>query len=384
MLHRNPRASEKNLKDKRLSLEERNILKGWLLLRKNKIFEVIELVKSIHSTTNDLFESQKKLLLGICYNNLGQLKKAQLYLVDVPPVLEIYDVKCLKFIAYYNLFICYFNQNNKIDSELTLKRMEALRADHYRHELLLQQCYFMYHILNNADKEAELLLFKLDKQTDKMSESMKLGHYYDKFNFYLTKNNLIECLKCIHNMKKCRSFNLSENFLYMKILLEFLVHNKPLYAYPQQFKINHHLYYHLKIIQSLQGQDLSTANLYWKRLIQLDPENYFEGFKVKDESSLLFLAVKKYQFHLFPDQNKLFINSTDGKKEKIFAELIQNCNHPISKDVIHQLIWGSEIKNKEDMVKLKKLVSRVRKQFNLDIKFKNNCYYLIQDEMNVA
>ncbi len=382
--HRNPRTTEKELNDKRLSLDEKNILKGWFLLRKNKISEVIELIQLMTTSSSELVNAQKNLLLGICSNNVGQLKKAESHLIQVIPALEDFPVKCLKFIAYYNLFICYFNQNNQQQSEKTLKQMKELRTDHYRHELLLLQCQFMFHLINNQEEEAEILLSKLDLQTDKMSESMKLGHHYDKFNFYLLKSNLPECLKCIHEMKKCRSFNFSENFIYLKILLELLVYNKALYVYPQQFRLNQHYYFQLKVIQAIQGVDLTTAKVYWKKLIHFDPENYFEDFKVKDESSLLSLALKKYEHHLRSDDKEIKVTSPEIRKEKILADLLQNCSHPVPKDVIHQLIWGRSIKDKDDMVKLKKLVSRVRQIYQLDIKFKNNCYYLITNEISAA
>ncbi len=382
--HRNPRTTEKELNDKRLTLDEKNILKGWFLLRKNKISEVIELIQTITISSSELVNAQKNLLLGICYNNLGQLKKAEAYLIQVIPTLENFHARCLTFIAYYNLFICYFNQSNQEASEKTIEKMKELRIDHYRHELLLLQCQFMFHLLINEEKEAETLLSRLDQQTDKMSESMKLGHHYDKFNFYLSKSNLPECLKCIHEMKKCRSFNFSENFIYMKILLELLVNNKSLYVYPQQFKLNHHFYFQLKVIQAIQSVDLVTAKLYWKKLIHFDSENYFDNFRVKDESSLLALALKKYQHHFQSAEKEISATISEGRKEKILADLIQNCSHPIPKEVIHQLIWGRSLEDKDDMIKLKKLVSRVRQLYHLDIKFKNNCYFLITDEINVA
>ena len=382
--HRNPKTTEKELNDKRLTLDEKNILKGWFLLRKNKISEAIEHIQTITNSTSELVIAQKNLLLGICYNNLGQLKKAEFYLAQVMPAIEDLSINCLKFIGYYNLFICYFNQDNLTLSQKTLEKMKELRTDHYRHELLLLQCQFMYHLLTHEEKEAEILLSKLDQQMDKMSESMKLGHYYDKFNFNLSRSNLPECLKCIQEMKKCRSFNFSENFIYMKNLLELLVHDKALYVYPQQFRLNHHYYFQLKVIQAIQGVDLTTANLFWKKLMHFDPENYFEHFKVKDESSLLSLALKKYEHHFRPDNKEIKIALPEGRKEKILADLLQNCSHPVPKDIIHQLIWGRNIEDKNDMVKLKKLVSRVRQLYHLDIKFKNNCYFVIKDELSVA
>jgi hypothetical protein len=42
-----------------------------------------------------------------------------------------------------------------------------------------------------------------------------------------------------------------------------------------------------------------------------------------------------------------------------------------------KLIWGKVLVNKEDALKLQKLVSRVRKKTGADIQFKKECYLLI-------
>ena len=384
MLHRNPKATENDLKDRRLNLEEKTILRGWFLLRKNKVAELIELINSMPISQSELIECQKKLLLGICFNNLGQLNKAQNYLEEVPSVLSRYQIKCLQFIAYYNLFICYFNLNDIPSAEETIKQMESLRPDHYRHDLLLLQCRFMLNLLNENNLEAQKNLDLLDKQTSKMSESMRLGHCYDKFNFYLNQNKLSNCLSSLLEMKKCRAFNLSENFIYMKNMLELLVNDKPIYVYSHQFKLNHHYFYHLKVIQLIQSMDINAANVYWKKLVSFDHENYFDGFIVKDQNSLLALALKKFEKNIISQTSRLNISSDGMSKEKLLAEIIQSSPHPFPKDLIHELIWGRKIHDKNDMIKLKKLVSRVRQLFGLDIKFKSNCYYVVRDQAHVA
>ena len=72
-----------------------------------------------------------------------------------------------------------------------------------------------------------------------------------------------------------------------------LVNDRPLYFYPQQFKVNHSLFYQLKVVQSLQKMDVAEAEVYWSKLRLLDPQTYLEKFKLKYEASLLNLALKK-------------------------------------------------------------------------------------------
>jgi hypothetical protein len=217
-----------------------------------------------------------------------------------------------------------------------------------------------------------------------MSESMKLGHFYDKFNYFISTQELDECIRCLADMKKCRSFNSSDNYNYIKALLELLVYDRPLYFYPQQFKLNHSLFYQLKVVQSLQKIDLKSAEIYWSKLRHLDPITYLDHFRLNDESSLLNLALMKYQQHLNANHHQLPERAEEMTKEKLLYGLLTQTGHPISREIIHQLIWNRPLIDKDDMLKLKKLVSRVRSLYHIEIKFKNGCYHAQESDQNVA
>ncbi len=384
MFHHNLRNAEKFLSDKRMSHDEKMVLKGWFLLRKNKVNELIEMILAMPASPHELVESQRKLLLGIAYNNLGEMNKAKKYLVNVPDIVLKYPIRSMHFIAYYNLCICYFNQKKNQDLLVSVQKMELLVSDSFRHEIMLKQCQLMSAIQNQKHEWAGQLVSQLDKNMSKMSESMKLGHLYDKFNYFLSTHQLNECLHCLWEMKKCRSFHSSENFNYMKALLEMLVHDRPLYFYPQQFKLNHSLFYQLKVVQSLQKMDVKAAEVYWSKLRRLDPETYLDQFQLNDEASLLNLALKKYHSHLTVSHYNIPLNVEETTKEKLLYGLLTQNGHPVSKEMIHQLIWNKPLLDKEDMLKLKKLVSRVRSLYHLDIKFKNGCYYALDAKQDVA
>ena len=367
-----------------MSQDEKMVLKGWFLLRKNKTTELIEMILGMSLSQHELVDSQKKLLLGIAYNNLGEMSKAQKYLINVPEVVLKYPIRAMHFIAYYNLCICYFNQKKNAELTDAVAQMELLVSDSSRHEIMLKQCQLMSAIQNQKHELAGELLGQLDRNLSKMSESMKLGHLYDKFNYFLSSNQLEQCLLCLWEMKKCRSFHSSENFNYLKTLLEMLVHDRPLYFYPQHFKVNHSLFYQLKVVQSLQKMDVAEAEVYWSKLRRLDPQTYLEQFKLKDEASLLNLALKKYHAHLTVSHSSVQLDAEESTKEKLLYNLLTQSGHPVSKEMIHQLLWNKPMLDKDDMLKLKKLVSRVRSFYHLDIKFKNGCYFALDSKRDVA
>ena len=384
MFHHNLRNTEKFFTDKRMTQEEKTVLKGWFLLRKNKLVELQEMILSMSSSQYELVESQKNLLLGITYNNLGQMNEARSCLEAVPEIVLKFPIRALHFMAFYNLCVCYYNQKDAVKLAQAVSKMEAFSQDSARHLIMQRQCVLMNALLNEDNETAIRLIAQLDSDLDKMSESMKLGHLYDKFNFLLLQNKLKDCLDCLWQMKKIRSFNSSENYNYLKGLLELLVLDRPLYIYSQQFKMNHQLFYQLKVIQSLQSMDIKVAEIYWSKLHKLDPSTYLEHFQLKDQKSLLAYALTKFKNHLTFNREDIDQKYQEGSKEKLLFGLLTQTSHPISKEIIHQLLWKKNLMDKQDMVKLKKLVSRVRSLYKLDIKYKNGCYFLNEAKHCVA
>jgi tetratricopeptide (TPR) repeat protein len=381
LFHQKAKSTEAFLKDKRMTQEEKNILKGWYLLRKNKLNETIDLMTGISGSENELVNAQKQLLMGIVYNNLGQLKLAEENLINAPEILKNFKLTPLLIIAYYNLFICYFNQEDSQKASKILSEMEKLRPDNIRHKIMFKQCLLMNSLLLDDKKNAKEILLELDKEKDNMSESMKIGHAYDKLNFYLVNKDLKACLNCLGEIKKCRSFQLSDNYTYLKIFLEHLVLEAPIYVYPHQFKANQTFYLHLRFIQSLAQVDINSAKDIWEKLVSTSPEIYSLDYSVKDKTSLISYALEKYRPYLAFEtyRKKIESESAQGNKEKVLYDLLTSSQFPLSKEFIHKIIWGNEISEKQDMTKLKKLVSRVRKTYQIEIRFQNNCYSIIQN-----
>jgi hypothetical protein len=105
---------------------------------------------------------------------------------------------------------------------------------------------------------------------------------------------------------------------------------------------------------------------------------------LKDQKSLLYYALTKYKDHLTFKREDIDHKCQEGSKEKLLFGLLTQTKHPISKEMIHQLLWKKNLMDKQDMIKLKKLVSRVRSLYKLDVKFKNGCYFLNEAKHRVA
>jgi hypothetical protein len=127
--------------------------------------------------------------------------------------------------------------------------------------------------------------------------------------------------------------------------------------------------------------DINSAKDIWEKLVSTSPEIYSFDYSVKDKTSLLSYALEKYRPYLAFETYRKNIESesAQGNKEKVLYDLLTSSQFPLSKEFIHKIIWGNEISEKQDMTKLKKLVSRVRKTYQIEIRFQNNCYSIIQN-----
>lgn len=74
---RDPKRVKRFIKvDKRLSMSEKQILNGFLLMRDNKNAEALELAEDISSQSDEFVECLRFFLLGATLNNLGHYEKS--------------------------------------------------------------------------------------------------------------------------------------------------------------------------------------------------------------------------------------------------------------------------------------------------------------------
>src|SRR5690606_28766605 len=101
-----PEKMKRYLNDKRMTILEKNIINAYLLIRKNKNKDVIQIFTKKNDEGSAFVESQKHYVLGSAYNNLCQFTQAQIHFKNAIKLLEACPNVSSRFnyVASFNLF----------------------------------------------------------------------------------------------------------------------------------------------------------------------------------------------------------------------------------------------------------------------------------------
>lgn len=367
----NLRTMKSFLRDKRITQAEKKILECWLLLAENRLDEILEILPKLNTDYDQLVESQKNLLLGKALSNKTQYVESIPYIKKAIEGLRPYALNRQKFNATYSLFIVYLNLKNEKAMKETLNALKKIEIEHKYHEICLIQCEFNYCALVEQYKEAKVFLTQLKKYQTQMSGALLASTLTSQFLFYVKLEDFTACEKTMEEMKKQRKYELSSNFTFMRLMLDHYLHEKPMYVYQQEFKDQPISFYQLKVIQCLEEQSPEEALGFWKKLQMSAPDIYLPDFSYKGDKCIFSLCLDKHLSR--PKKSLEFSNLPENKVEALYI-ILSEANAPVRKEVIHQLLWKEELIEKSDNLKLKKVISRVREKYDVDIQFKKGCY----------
>lgn len=376
----NPKKTKSYLKDKRLSQAEKAILQSFLDIRDNLISEVIVNLQSL-VTTDPVVESQKKLILGIAYNNQTQYQVAQTLMVESLELMEEFaeDIPAQKFIALNNLFIIYRNLKNFKQMEATLKKMHCWGASNDLAKWSLLRADFKYASVTGNFQAAEKCLKLLDKNDKNLSEAQIITHLVDKFDFYVKTDRLDDCEAVLADMKNYRKFQLSSNYNFMKLLLNHYLHGKTLYVTDSDFKDFPMLFQQIKVIQKLEESDKGEAQQHWTKLANSFPEVY--GRELGDylgDKCLFSVCLAKHKKVQASNVLELKRHELPKTKEEALVVLLEKADTPLHQELIYELLWEEVPESKLDLNKLAQLVYAVKSKTGLDIRMKKSCYFIEQ------
>ena len=167
----------------------------------------------------------------------------------------------------------------------------------------------------------------------------------------------------------------------MKMALDHLHHNAPLYLYEKDFKEAQNLYHQLKTIQGLEEANLPKAKRHWEELQKENPDLYQDEFKFRGQKNLLSLCLEKHKkvFSYQPEEK------IDGKsKAEVLINILETQKSPIPKENLFFKLWGYEPKDESDDNKLKNLIYYVKKTKNIKISYRKGCYQVVESSEKIA
>lgn len=368
-----PEKCKKYLEDKRLTQAEKTILRGYFLYRDSKFDEVVGMLAEISDITDTVVRSQWHLLMGLCYGNMNNFKLAfkdfELSLKYLPRN----ELKYFEFLVHLNLFTIHYNTHDTAGMKKQIKLLKGFKMVETKEVLRLHFCQFLYFSFVNKIPEAKEVLEELNGFKDKMSESDIVDHLLQECEFYIKLKDIKSAQSVLVEMKQNRKFAMSENYQYLKKMLDHYVDHKPLYFQDHEFEKQPVLLYHIKVIQQLEERKLSTALVWWSKLQELYPDSFHDDFKYTGPQNLFFLCFQLHQSAFHSD--KVEFDESQGRSQAII-DFLERSNGPVSREVLFKILWNREATEKEDYVRLSRKMYRLKKQFNLKIEYRKGCYLL--------
>lgn len=380
-LHVNLRSMKNFLNDKRITQAEKKILECWLLLGENRLDEILEILPKLNTNYDQLVEAQKNLLWGKTLSNKTRYAESIPYIKKAIHDLQPFALNHQKFNAVYSLFIVYLNLKNDRGMKETLSTLRDIEIETKREEISLIQCEFNYCAYAGGYTQAKNFLTQLKKHQAQMNGALLASTLTSQFLFYVKLEDFAACEKTMLEMKKQRKYELSSNFTFMRLMLDHYLHQKPLYVYQQEFRDQMASFYQLKVIQCFEEHNRDEAAIYWNKLRISEPDIYRPDFHYTGDKCIFSLCLQKH-LSLTPTEVDS-IALPENKVEALYT-LLKNSKLPIRKDVIYQKLWGEELVEKSDSLKLKKVISRVRQKYEVDISFKKGCYTLETEKKRQA
>lgn len=369
-----PRRAPKWFSDKRLTQLEKKILQGYLLIRNNKNSQVIEELKDTPSIDIDFVKDHHHLILGICYNNIGNHGLGEKFLRLAIEGFEREDIHYHQFTALFNLLILLSNTSKIKEMEPVIKKMEEICPDVKLAQLRLIRCQFIYACDVSDEKVARKLIQKIEKLKSEFAESDLTQHLLCEFMFHIKYEDFNSAEKVLDEMKGFRNYTSSDNYFFMKKLLSHLKDDSPLYVYERDLTSISFLYYQMKVIESLQCQNREEAKKFWAKLQEGSPHLYQGDFKYNGEKCLFSLCLHK---HLTAQPVlSIVIDKTDKPLHQIVFEILSQWQKPIPKGHLFELVYGEPPRDKADDTKLSKLIYKVRSIYEVEIDFKKGTYFM--------
>lgn len=372
-LNYHPEKSKRWLEDKRLTMLEKKIISGHMMVRNNQNEEVITELTALGESDIDFVNIHRDLLLGICYNNTSHFKLAEKHLLLASEGLLKLQLYYHLFTARFNLFMLYSNLYRLDEMKSVLTEMEQMRPDGKLSQIRLMRCEFIYADESRDAESGWKWNKKLNTLKPDMAESDLIAHLVSEFMFYIKQDEFDLAQEVLVQMKKHRKFHLSENFNFMKRLMDHHRLGMPIYAYDREFKNIPLLFHQLKVIQAFESQEKETAQFHWQELQKIAPEIHGPDFVFTGGKGLFAICLEKY---LHQEKPVELTEVSDGSKAEIFFQLMTKAQGPLQKGLVYEILWGTSPEDKDDYKRLTRLVSKVRDRYGIDIQTRKGTYFL--------
>lgn len=370
--------TKRSLADRRMTKTEKLIIEGHLNIRRNQNQKVLGMFSDSGPSELQFVESQRQLLLGSALNNLSRFKEAEKHILESLKILEKIEAPYFQFYSYHLLFTIYDNLHRPDQMLKVIKAMSPLQKTK-RQEAQFLICKFCYEQQAGNIERAKAHLEEINHHMKNLTEGDIVRQLVNKFSFYVMLEELSEASDVLSELKQFRNYQLTENYNFMKKMLDHLMIESPLYVYDHQFQDIPVLLHQLKVIQGLEEKNIDSARSHWEKLKEISAETYGKAFEYKGATCLFSLALRKHNSF----SQKTIVPVGETKLDQLYSILLQ-AEAPVHGSMLYELLWGSFPEEKEDLKKVSRLLSRLKSENNVSIEFRKGAYTLLQSKKSKA
>ncbi len=370
---RDPKRVKRFIKiDKRLTMSEKQILNGFLLMRDNKNAEALELAEDISSQADDFVECLRFFLLAATLNNLGHYEKALVYFQKSRNKLVCGALPNLEYVLLNNISNVYLNLHKTVKAQEVLEEMQALKgiSDENQNRLDLQCLYVA--CVNEDRKMADKYFHRLKQIEDKFEcqAQVILQETYCYYGVVFCEHKLsYQALKVLSGLKK---YFQTQHYNYYKLLLEHLTEDAPIYIVEGEFKTHPLRLWELKLIRALEISDRSMAESAWNFLMHQNPYAFQPHFVYQGPKSLFSLCFSKNVANI--QKNQLdYVREKNVSMLDAMANILKE-KKELTRDELFFYLYGREPESKDEIHRLAKYVSKLKTTKGISVSLKKGVY----------
>jgi len=324
--------------DKRLTVQEKNILKAKISIRNFKIEEGLEFLD--FTPMNDYIKAHQLYIKGVLHNNKTDFSSSAPILKTSYLLFKSLNDDQYSFSALYSLILTFFNLKFSDQMDFYLKEMNKMSRKTKFQKSCYLRCKSLYFSLINEDVKAlEYINQSLEDDSIQMKDQRAM-FLITKFVAHFKLHQHEKCGEVLKEYNSSKGFISSANYNFMKKMLDHFVNDTPLYAYEKHFRDAPELKYQTNVIKHLSCAENDLAQNYWEKLQIINPSLYKETFQFTGDYCLFSACLNK---HLNKETSSLSgIQEFRGTTQEKLVFFLESSERPLSKEELIDYLWAED------------------------------------------
>lgn len=375
LLNENQRKFEYVMKSSSLSFNEKKITKNLLLYKKGKSHLVLEHLRDIEFSEPYL-EALREYIVGMAHNHNSNFKFGHEHLEKSVFMFEKLGEEEFIFYPLITLAFNSINRSNLSLAQIYIKKIEVIDLKYKYDQLQRAQAQAYFYEMKGQDQKAKSVLIKSLDNLGKYKKTLEPNFLLLLIMVEFKLSNMDNCFLYLERYKASKGFRVRENYKFMKLILNYLASDEPMYVYDKDFENTPELKDQLSIINLLTRSDEDEAIHRWNKLRAHNPKLYGENFSYSGRKCMFSEALLKAKSCLIPELNIDLEHFKMCRTKLKKLDYLFSCSQGrISKSLIIKHLWNEEY-SEVVQNRLWQLLKRYKKEYNKEVESYQELYIL--------